>query len=498
MTNRSIIFMLVLLFSATMVLAQESEKKPMSDMTLPPLSITKHVGNFDGQSLKYTATTGYMAVKTDGAKGWAKVFFVAYTKDGVTDPSSRPITYTFNGGPGSSSVWLHMGGLGPKRVKAEIDGASLPPPYEVVDNENSWLNKSDLVFIDPMMTGFSRPAEGAKKDDFIGYENDIKLVGDFIRLYTSKYGRWSSPKFLAGESYGTTRAAGLSGYLLRTHGLYLNGIMMISAVFNFQTLSDDPGNDLPYPLIIPTMAATKWYHTPENVRKKALPELLKEVEQFVDTEYALALFLGNRLDNEEEVINKLSEYTGLSKDYLRLTNFRPYVSGFTQELFKDQRKRVGRLDSRFTNWEYYDGNSGGGLGGDPSYSKVIYGSFTTAVNDHIKRNLKFNSDLPYDIISGKVRPWRYPENRYLNVAETLKLAMTNNPFMKVWVANGYYDMATPYYATKYTIHHMFLPPELEKNISMTYYEAGHMMYIDQPSLKQFTTDFNTFIDRATR
>lgn len=488
---------LILLCPMSTLVMSQNEIKKMTRPEVPSLSITKHQGTFGGVSMKYTATTGYYVVEHKDGKGYAKLFFIAYTKDDVADPATRPVTFTFNGGPGSSSVWLHMGGLGPKRILMNSDGSSLAPPYKVVDNEYAWLNKSDMVFIDPMMTGITRPAEGSMKEDFIGYENDIQLVGDFIRLYTSRNARWNSPKFLAGESYGTTRAAGLSSYLLATHGMYLNGIMMISAVFNFQTLSNDPGNDLPYPLIIPTMAATKWYHTPENERNQTLMDLLNEVESFVDTVYAPALFYGNQYEIEEErLIDDLSKYTGLSTAYLRLVNYRPYVAGFTSELLKPQRLQVGRLDGRFTGFATFDGNGSGGLAGDPSYSRVIYGPFTMAVNDHIKRTLKFDSDMPYDIISGEVRPWKYPENRYLNVAENLKLAMINNPFMKVWIANGYYDMATPYYATRYTVDHMFLPPEIEKNILMTYYEAGHMMYIDTPSLKKFTQDFNSFIEKA--
>lgn len=479
---------------------QEEPKTMRQNMEIPPLSVTKHQGTFGGQPTKYTATTGYLMIPSEGGKHKAKVFFVAYTKDGINDPKKRPVTYTFNGGPGSSSVWLHMGGLGPKRILLNEDGSAPPPPYQIVDNEYSWLGKTDLVFIDPMMTGFSRPVEGSDKQEFTGYENDIKLVGDFIRLYTSKYGRWNSPKFLAGESYGTTRAAGLSGYLQGAHGLYLNGIMMISAVFNFQTLENDIGNDLPYPLVLPTMAATAWYHKKLSSTYTSLPALLKEVEEFASKDYVTALHAGDALSMSEKntILKKMSDYTGLSEDYIDQTNMRPYVGRFNKELLRSERKTVGRLDSRFTGEEYDAAGSSFEFGGDPSYSKVIYGPFTMSINDHLKRVLKFDSDLPYDIISRKARPWKYPENKYVNVAEILRGAMSNNPYMKVWIANGYYDMATPYFATKYTVDHMFLSPELKKNISMTYYEAGHMMYIDTPSLKVFTKDFEAFIDSAIK
>jgi carboxypeptidase C (cathepsin A) len=461
-------------------------------------SKTQHSLNMNGQKLNYSVTTGYMPMTDDSGKLQAKVFFIAYTKDNIEDASKRPITYTFNGGPGSSSVWLHMGGLGPKRILMSDKGAALPPPYEVVDNPYTWLDKTDLVFIDPMMTGYTRPAEGIDKKDFLGYEEDIRLVGDFIRLFTTKMERWNSPKFLAGESYGTTRAAGLSGYLQDQYGLYLNGVILISAVLDFSTIRDFEYNDVPHPLRLPSFAATSWYHKKTNPKHTNLRIFLDEVEKFAVEEYSVALLKGARLEQseKEKIMNKLHEYTGLSKTYLEDTNLRLYVGKYNKELLRDQSETVGRLDARFKSSDYND--IGERYEFDPSYNGAIYGPFTMAINDHIRRTLKYKNDLPYEILTGKARPWNYSnvQNRFLNVSETLRQAMNKNPYLKVWIASGYYDLATPYFASEYVVDHMFLKEKLRKNVTMTYYESGHMMYIHKPSLLQLKKDFDSFMESS--
>ena len=481
------------LFLTWFVLSAQDKPKPE-----PEMSVTKHQVRINGQNISYTATAGYMIMRNEEGEDLANVFFIAYTREGVTDISKRPVTFTFNGGPGSSSVWLHMGALGPRRVQMTDKGGSLRPPYQVVNNEFSWLDKTDLVFIDPMMTGFTRPAGEHKKDEFTGFENDINLVGDFIYQYTGSYNRWSSPKFLCGESYGTTRAAGLSGYLQNRHGMYLNGIMMISAIMNFQASRFNPGNDLPYPLYLPTFAATAWYHKKLDSEYDDLNELLTEVESFSMNEYTLALAKGDQLSEEERsvIIDKLHAYTGLSKTYIDNSNLRLYVGRFNKELLRGEGKTVGRLDSRFTGYDYDE--AGERYEYDPSYNSAIFGPYTAAINDYLRRELGFKTDITYEILTGRVRPWSYSnvENRYLNVSETLRESMTKNPFLKVWIANGYYDMATAYFATRYTIDHMFLKPQFKKNISLTYYQAGHMMYIHRPSLEQFKKDFDLFIESA--
>lgn len=459
------------------------------------LSVTKHQLKLAGGSvLNYTATTGYMEMRDEKDTLKANLFFIAYTKEGEPDPAKRPLLFSFNGGPGSSSVWLHMGALGPKIVLMTDEGNTLPPPYKYVDNPNTWLDKADIVFIDPMMTGYTRPAGRNPQGEFTGYENDLRFVGDFIRLYITKYGRWTSPKFIAGESYGTTRAAGLSGYLQDRYNLNVNGIILISAILDFGTVRTDRGNDVPYPLGLPTFAATSWYHKKLDAKYSSLTSLLAEVQQFATTEYTTALMKGDKITEAERntIINKLHDYTGLSKEYLDQTNLRLTVGRYNKELLRKEKKTVGRLDSRITGQDYDD--AGEEYDYDASLDVAIYGCYTTAINDYIRRDLKYDNDLPYEILTGRVRPWINSQDKYLNVAETLRSAMVKNPFLKVWVCNGYYDMATPYFATDYVMHHMFLPKNLQGNVTHTYYEAGHMMYIHKPSLLKLKKDYDLFMN----
>ncbi len=483
------------------------EKKP--DEKKPELKDnlveTKHGLIIGGKEIKYTVTAGTIVMKeetpdrekeSEGEKPKAAFFFVAYTKDGVNDKSKRPITFSFNGGPGSSSVWLHLGLLGPRRVVMGDAGELLPPPYGLTDNEFSLLDQTDLVFIDPVSTGYSRPVEGQKAKEFHSFKKDIEIVGDFIRLYTTRYGRWLSPKFLAGESYGTTRSAGLSGYLQERHGLYLNGIMLISAVLDFGTLEFEPGNDLPYVMFLPTYAATARFHGKVRSRK-LLKKFLAEVEKFAEGEYATALSKGATLSKRQQTLiaGKLARYTGLSQEYIQQTNLRPVIFRFCKELLRDKRRTVGRLDSRFLGM---DRDAAGEVWeSDPSMDAIM-GPYTAALYDYVRNELKFESDLPYEILNGKVWPWSYAdhENRYLNVAETLRHAICANPHLKVHVANGYYDLATPYFATRYTFNRLGLEPELRGNLSMSYYEAGHMMYVHMPSLRQLKENLATFMQRA--
>lgn len=485
---RSSCFLLLFLIPAFLFAQKDGDWKDKS------LSVTKHQLKLESGVLNYTATAGYMEMKDEKDTLKANLFFIAYTKDGETDPAKRPILFSFNGGPGSSSVWLHMGALGPKVVLMTDEGNTLPPPYKYADNPNTWLDKADIVFIDPMMTGYTRPAGKNPQNEFTGYDNDLRFVGDFIRLYTTKYGRWTSPKFIAGESYGTTRAAGLSGYLQERYNLNVNGIILISAILDFGTVRTDRGNDVPFPLMLPTFAATSWYHKKLDARYSNLSSLLEEVQRFASNEYASALMKGDKLPEAERnsVINKLHDYTGLSKEYLDQTNLRLYVGRYNKELMRTERKTVGRLDSRITGLDY--DNAGDEYDYDPSLDVAINGGYTAAINDYIKRELKYDNDLPYEILTGRVGRWINSENRYLNVAETMRSTMVKNPFLKVWICNGYYDMATPYFATDYVIHHMFLPKELQKNISFTYYEAGHMMYIHKPSLLKLKKDYDQFMN----
>lgn len=481
---------------------KEEEKKPA-----PPVDeivTTTHTVTIDGEEISYTATTGRIVLKEEkdkeGHKPKGQIFFVAYTKNGVDDPHTRPLTFSFNGGPGSSSVWLHLGVLGPRRVPVGEDDAPLPPPFKVVDNEYSLLDKTDLVFIDPVGTGYSRAVEGEESKQFWSFSKDIESVGEFIRLYTSRYKRWSSPKFLIGESYGTTRAAGLAGYLQDRHGMWLNGIMLVSSILNFQTARFEPGNDLPYVLFLPTYAATAWYHgkVADAYRQMPLVDFLAEVGQFAEGDYQRALQLGDRLpaDQRADVVQFLAAYTGLSADYLERTNLRINIHRFVKEVLREEGLTVGRFDSRLTGYDRDE--AGEKHEHDPSYA-IVQGVYTACLNDYLRSELAFESDLPYEIISWDVFPnWKYDKhaNQYVNTAETLRGAMTKNPYLKVLVANGYYDLATPYFATEYTFHTMGLKPHLRPNVRMTYYPAGHMMYVHRPSLERLSADLKEFLDEA--
>jgi len=486
----------------------------MPELPKDRITETRHTVVIGGREIRYTATAGTIVLreeaegeekKSEGEKARATIFFVAYTREpdeGLDDAAyrrARPLTFSFNGGPGSSSVWLHLGLLGPRRVRVADELARpLPPPFHLVDNEHSLLDVTDLVFIDPVSTGYSRAVEGEKAAQFHDFKKDIESVGEFIRLYATRYGRWPSPKFLIGESYGTTRAAGLSGHLQDRHGLFLNGIMLVSVVLNFQTIRFAPGNDLPFLLFLPTYAATAWYHRRLAPDLQAdLAQTLAEVEVFATGEYTLALMQGDALPPSERsrIAARLARYTGLSPAYVERTNLRIDIGRFVKELLRDRRRTVGRLDSRFTGIDR--DAAGETYEYDPSYS-LIQGPFTATLNDHVRGELGFESDLPYEILTDRVHPWRFDEhqNQYVNVAETLRQAMSKNPFLRLFVANGYYDLATPFLATRYTLDHMELDESLRANISMKHYEAGHMMYIHEPSLAQLKLDLAQFVQGA--
>ncbi|MGA9650789.1 MULTISPECIES: S10 family peptidase [Pedobacter] len=463
---------------------------------------TKGSVTINGKSVSYTATTGYMPMKSEDGKLRANIFFVAYTKDNVSDLDKRPITYTFNGGPGSASIWLHMGVIGPKRIVMSEKGDALTAPYSYTENEFSWLDQTDLVFIDPVGTGFSRAAPGVDKAEFQGYTEDIQSVGEFIKVYTSKNKRWGSPKFLAGESYGTTRASGLSEYLQSAYKMYVNGIVLISAVLNFQTIQFVVGNDLPYPLYLPSYASTSWYYkklSPEY-QSKDLKTLTQEVEQFAITEYATALMKGDKLPKAQydAVVSKLAKYTGLSETFIRQTNLRINLAQYNKELLRSDGKTVGRLDSRFTGTDYND--TGSSTEYDPSNTGTISGPYTHGLLNYLGKELNYTNDLTYYTLGGGIGRWNYSnvQNKYLNVAESLRKAMSVSPTLKVWVLGGYYDFATPYFASKYVINHMGLRPEQQKNIDFTYYEAGHMIYIHMPSLKQMKIDADSFYAKTLK
>lgn len=466
----------------------------------PPV-VTRHSARVAGRTLNYTVTAGFMPIKNAVSGDLeARIFYMAYTLDGVTDPRSRPLMFSFNGGPGSASVWLHLGALGPRRVRMLEDGMMPPPPYEMVDNEHSWLDQTDMVFIDPVGTGYSRAARPELASKFFSVTGDIESIGEFVRMYLGRNERWASPLFLVGESYGTTRAAGLSNHLFE-RGIGLNGIILVSTVLNFQSIRFADNNDLPLILIFPSYTATAWYHkklSPE-MQRKSLREVLREAEDFAVNVYGPALLRIDRLSpvEKQSLLDKFSALSGLSRAFVEQNNYRVELAEFNKELLRDQRRTTGRLDSRFVG---YDRDAAGsGVEFDPSMT-AIRTPYTAVFNDYVGRQLKFKSDLEYYILGGGITtPWNWnTNNAYADTSQALSSAMRKNPYMKVFVASGYYDMATPYFAAEYTVSALNLDPQLRQNFSFGYYEAGHMMYIEKNSLRKLKEDVAGFMQVALR
>lgn len=477
----------------------KAEQKPAEEQRVE----TQHSVTIGGKSIKYAAIAGTLVLKEeDDEKGEhkpkASVYYTAYIAEQPKSAKPRPLTFSFNGGPGSSSVWLHLGVLGPRRVDMPLDDSMPRPPFGLVDNEYSILAETDLVFIDPVTTGYSRPVPGEAAKQFHGFQKDLETVGEFIRLFTTRHQRWSSPKFLIGESYGTTRAAGLSGHLVEK-GIALNGVVLVSSILNFQTARFTVGNDLPYPLYLPTFTATAFYHkrlAPEL--QKDLQATLREAEAFAAGPYTAALAKGDRLTDAEKdaVATQLARLTGLEKAYCLRANLRVHDQKFYKELLRDKDRVVGRLDSRFT------GVDPDGIGDTPEHDpslSAIRPPYTAAFNDYVRRDLGYVSDLEYHILGGGVGRWDFgSDNRYADTSDALRQAFSKNPFMKLFVANGYYDVATPYFATQYTLSHMRLDAGARARVRQGFYEAGHMMYIEEKSLVQLKKDVGAFLEAAIR
>jgi carboxypeptidase C (cathepsin A) len=485
--------------------AEDDRKKPEAPEPADRIAVTRHVARLAGRDIPYTVTCGTLVLKEEAEKegkaeadkARASVFFVAYSLDGA-EPEKRPVTFSFNGGPGSSSVWLHLGLLGPRRVALDDDGHAPPPPGRLVDNEHSLLDCSDLVFVDPVGTGYSRMVAGEKVNEFHEYKRDLESVGEFVRLYCTRYARWASPKYLIGESYGTTRAAGLSGHLLERYGLYLNGLMLISCALDFTVLRFDTNNDLPPVLFLPTYAATAWYHRKlaPDLQARPLRAVLDEAEAFAGGEYAAALFKGAALDpaSRTAIARKVARFTGLSAEYVERTGLRVEIFRFCKELLRAEGRTVGRLDSRFTGVDR--DSAGERFEFDPGFAQ-IYGAYAAAMNDYVRRALKFEADAPYEVLKGLYLNWGWKDfaNRYADVGDTLRKALAMNPHMRVLVANGYYDFATPHFASDYTFGHLGLEGKLRQNLSVSYYEAGHMMYVHKPSLERLAAQLREFVTR---
>jgi carboxypeptidase C (cathepsin A) len=493
----------------------------------PAPSVTSHSITIGGKTLKYHATAGFIVLKEeegkplvkdaaqkpppdskseskeseptktkDGLKPKAKVFFVAYTLDEAGDLATRPVTFAFNGGPGSSSVWLHMASVAPRRANLTDEGEAPPPPYRLTDNESTWLDKTDLVFIDPVSTGYSRAVAKEDPSQFHGLKEDIASVGDFIRLYTSRNTRWLSPKYILGESYGTTRAAGLSDYLQERYGLYFNGIILVSSALNFAALEFAPQNNDPYIYFLPSYAASAWYHKklPPDLQAKSVAEVVAAARTFAGGEYAVALGQGDQVPaaDKTRLAGELSRYTGLPAADILQWKLRVKDGQFFNQLLRAENKVIGRYDARFSGFRYEPGTDSG-QEYDPS-DEAVTGPLGAAFNDYIRRELKFTSDIPYEL-TADVEPWNFGDagNGFPNTVEDLRKAMTRNPYLKVWVTCSYYDLATPFFGAESVIASMNLEPAIRANLRFTYYESGHMLYIHNPSRIKFKSDFETFL-----
>lgn len=488
------------------------ETKPAEDSKETPelpeveeRKVTKQLsGKFGGRKVSYTATAATQVIERDDDKK-AVFFYVAYTEDDV-DPANRPVVFAFNGGPGSSTVWLHLGLFGPKRVEFDDDGFPKGIPGRLIDNEFSILDVADVVHVDAIGTGLSRALPKDKEKEYHHFSKDIEAFSHFIVSYLSRNGRWASPVFLAGESYGTTRGAAIAQQLFDKHGLQLNGIMLISVAMNFQTIGMDAdagylfhrGNDLPFLTHLPTYAATAWYHgkLDKKYQSMKLRGFLDEVEEFALGEYWSALAQGDQVDPamRQSVVETVAAYTGLSEDYVDHYDMRIHIMRFCKELMRGEQKTVGRLDSRYLGYDRI--SHGDNLESDPA-ANLTMGPMSSALNAYVRTELGFESDDFYEILSMEVNQrWDYEDfkNRYVDTSEDLRSVMSRSQTMKVFVANGYFDLATPHLASEYTFNHMGLDPEIRKNITMEYYDAGHMMYVHKPSLKKLAKDMREFVN----
>ena len=470
----------------------KNEAATIPDATHKPVFTTNTV-TIAGQRVKYVAETGMLPIlKPDGTTS-ASIFYIAYTRLGETNTGTRPVTFCFNGGPGSSSVWLHLGALGPRRVKMNPDGTLPPPPFGLVDNYYSILNASDLVFIDPVATGFSRAAKDEKADVFFGDSADLDSVGEFIRLWTTRHERWLSPKFLCGESYGVFRAAGLADHLRDRYGMYLNGLILVSGVLDFATIWDNAGNDLPYPLILPAYTAAAHFHNklPDDLQND-LPKALAEARAFAKGDYASALQKGDALsaDEHKEIAAELVRLTGLKPQVIEDNNLRVDTGIFRKQLLHDEGLILGAYDARITGRD--DDAAAPYPDFDPS-DAAVHGPFAAAINNYVRSELKFEDDLPYEIIAG-VQPWNYGvRNSYASAGDKLASTMNQNPYMKILVLGGRCDLVCPIDTVHYALDHMALDPAYRTNITYAQFDAGHMMYINLPDLQKMQTDLENFL-----
>jgi carboxypeptidase C (cathepsin A) len=469
--------------------------------------VTQGTVTIAGKTIPYTAHAGTLILRNADGQPIASVFYAAYLKSGVDNEDSRPITFSYNGGPGSSSVWLHLGGLGPRRLEVPSDAKSVsPPPYRLANNPYSILDASDVVFIDAIGTGLSHPLGKATGKQFWGVDEDVHAMGHFIHDYLSKFHRWNSPKFLLGESYGTFRTAALINYV-QNQGIQFNGVILLSSVLNFEASSFQPGNDLPYILFLPSYAAIAWYHHALSPEPASLPAFLQKVEHFATHEYSSALLAGDRLDAAEEsrIATQLAAYTGLSADFWKKANLRVNSTEFEKELLAARGLSIGRLDARYANYAI---NPVLPLRQYPVMSSAIRGAFTAAINQYLDKDMHYDSRRPYLIMNPAVsRNWDWKHESpfqnfgarpgFTNVVPDLHRAMITNPNLQLMVNEGYYDLGTPFFATEYTIAELELPQPLRAHVHIEHYTVGHMLYLNVPALQALHQNLDQFIRLAT-
>jgi carboxypeptidase C (cathepsin A) len=486
--------------------ADDADKKPekappakqpvatLPDASKPPV-VTEHAIEVGGRELAYKAEAGMLPLLKEDGGPRANVFYVAYTLVTEADAATRPIMFCFNGGPGASAVWLHLGGLGPRRAKVNPDGSLPPPPFELVANEHTILPVCDLVFIDPVSTGYSRAAKDEKASQFYGKDPDIEAMAEFIRLYTTRNTRWRSPKYLCGESYGVFRAAGLADELQADHGMFLNGLVLVSGLVDYATIISGPSNDLPFSLFLPSYTAVAHAHgrLPEDLQADRA-KALAEAEAFAAGDLVTALYAGLSLPEEPRlaVATQIARLTGLPRQLVLDHDLRIDASTFREELLADERLILGRFDGRITG---RDGDQAGGSPRfDPSYDAAL-GPLAAAMNAYVREELKFESDLPYRVLTG-VGPWPQDQNRYSSTARQLGEAMSRNHHLRVLVQTGACDLAVPYLSMVHSINHLAIDPELLKNVSYATYDSGHMMYLKLEDLAKLERDLRAFLEPA--
>ncbi len=474
----------------------DADKEEHYDVTEAPPVVSHHQLALNGKTLNYTATAGRLPIKRGDGKIEAEMFFVAYTLDGQ-DAGKRPLTFAFNGGPGSASVWLHMGALGPKRVVLQPNGFMPAAPYRMEDNPETLLDRSDIVMVDAMATGYSRAANAELTKKFLGVKGDVQAFGEFIRLYISRYDRWTSPLFLLGESYGTTRAAGIAGYLA-DHGISFNGVTLLSMAVDFQTLEWNKSNDLPYVLLLPTFTMIAGYHhkLPSDLTQD-MAKTRQEVARWATNDYTLALGKGDAMAPEErrKIVEQLARYTGLRPEVVENHNLRIDVPTFTHELLLDQKLMVGRLDGRFSSPDPEDRGFY-----DPAGAAILP-PYTSVFNNYLRTELGYKSDMPYKVFAfdeGGFQKWEWGSavEGFPSTAGGLRSAMIKNPYLKILVMEGHYDLATPFAAADWTMDHLNLDAKYRQSVSYATYEAGHMVYIDRAEHTKMKKDLVEFMEKC--